>query len=97
MEKRQMNRATELKNKFVNNLKDCYGYLFAEEKNNYNQLKDWELQTLYTIANDVAFKIAKQIDYRNQKPEIIKSVKEFKVGNSQLVQKINSELKYGDD
>ncbi len=89
-----MKQPIELKNEFVNNLKDCYSYLFIEEKNNYNHLKDWELQNLYITAKDIAYKIAKQIDYRNRKPKIIKSIEEFKACNTQLVQKINSELSY---
>lgn len=87
-----MKQPIELKNAFVNNLKDCYSYLFAEEKNNYNHLKDWELQKLYITAKDIAYKIAKQIDYRKREPEIIKSVEDFKAYNKQLVQKIDSQF-----
>jgi hypothetical protein len=88
-----MKQPFELKKEFVNNIKDCYSYLFIDEKNNYNHLKDWELQKLYTIAKDIAYKIAKQIDYRKRKPEIEKDIENFKTKNTFFVQDINSELR----
>jgi hypothetical protein len=72
----------ELKNKFYYDLKNCLTYLMAEDNKDQNEsfksYKDWELRDLYQTANDIAYKIAKVIDYRKHKAEHLKVVEAFK-------------------
>jgi hypothetical protein len=73
---------SELKNKFEYNLKNCLTYLMTEDNKDQNEsfkvYKDWELKDLYQTANNIAYKIAKAMDYRKHKTEHLKVVEAFK-------------------